>query len=48
MKSCAFVNPINIAIAYMPVSINSCVLSRKAGVATSGDLFFAETILGLC
>ena len=42
MKSCAFVNPINIPIACMPVSVDSYVLSRKAGVAVSGDLFLLK------
>jgi hypothetical protein len=32
---CGFVNPINIAIAYMPLSIDSYALSRKAGVAVA-------------
>jgi hypothetical protein len=36
MKSCAFVSRINIPVAYMPV------LSRKAGVAVSGDLFLLK------
>jgi len=42
MESCGFVNPINIPMPYMPVSIDSYVLSRKAGVAVSVDVFLLK------
>lgn len=42
MKSCALVNPIDSPVAYMPVSIDSYVFSRKAGVAVSGDVILLK------